>query len=309
MSGIKRNPSDRQSTMLTSATRGSRATANRETHLPSTAPTALSTDPGPRPAQLLDLPALTDTLPELEHKLVALAEVVSRGESIAVATGRSLTVTAAEHHSIPGASRLSQAEVAELQTCRIAIDISREVEARIRREVRLLTKKIHKCSEVLRGRLVSLQAKNPRSKHYRKTEFRGGRSAADGDIPASSRAGGPVSIGSQLSSVGTEKELIPRVHGHSGEDRRQGIQLKGTLNAVSTLEKNSADGDDGRISPGPSSPGHYESYETSTSGHKFAKHYLGDGERCESTGVSGENEEQYRGSGSSPESQKRQRVR
>ncbi|KAH7630567.1 hypothetical protein B0T09DRAFT_320309 [Sordaria sp. MPI-SDFR-AT-0083] len=113
----------------------------------------------------------------------------------------------------------------------------------------------------------------------------------------------------QHSSWTSQPLRTPSPNSSTNSYRRQGIQLKGTLNAVSTLEKNSADGDDGRISPGPSSPGHYESYETSTSGHKFAKHYLGDGERCESTGVSGENEEQYRGSGSSPESQKRQRVR
>lgn len=270
----------------------------------STAPTTLTTNPDPNPSQLLDLPTLTDTLPQLAHKLSALAAVISRGESIALATGRSSTVTVAEHHSIPGASTLSLAEVAELQTCRKAIDTSAEVQARVRSEVRRLTKEIHECSEVIRSRLVSLQAKNPKSKHYGK-EFKGPERAGGGrsesNIPA--RAGAPVSIGSQLSSSGTE--LIPKVHGRSRGDLLRGTHLEGVRNSVSTLEGNAANGEDVRLSPSPPQ-GHRSS---ATSGQPSPRHYLGDVEQSENRGVLGEKGEQLEGSESPPEPPKRQRVR
>ncbi|KAK3947938.1 hypothetical protein QBC32DRAFT_269889 [Pseudoneurospora amorphoporcata] len=314
MSGIKRNPSDGRSPILTAAT--SQRTANRETLRP-TAPTALGKNPDPNPnsspSQFLDLPTLTDTLPELNRKLTALAAVVSRGESVAVTE---------HHHSIPGASSssssssLSPAEVADLQTCRAVVDISREVRARIRREVRLLTKEIHECSEVIRGRLVSyqVQVRNPRpgsKKGYGKItdEFRDGEGGGLGGKIAETGFGGPFLIGSRLSSFGTE-ESIAKVHGRSREDRRRGIQLEDMLlNSMPTLEKNSANGDDDvRFSPSPAQ-GHDGSYEPSTSGQPPPKHHVGDRGQWESTGVSGKNEEQLKGSGPSPESQKRQRVR
>ncbi|KAK1775971.1 hypothetical protein QBC45DRAFT_472596 [Copromyces sp. CBS 386.78] len=320
--GLEKKPVRRTKPILTAAT-SQRTTANRET-VPPTAPTALGKNPDPNPnsspSQFLDLPTLADTLPELNRKLTALAAVVSRGESVAAVVSRGERVAVAEHHhSIPGASSsssLSPAEVADLQTCRAVVDISREVRARIRREVRLLTKEIHECSEVIRGRLVSyqVQVRNPRpgsKKGYGKItdEFRDRGGGGLGGNIAETGVGGPLSIGSRLSSFGTD-ESIPKVHGRSREDRRRGIQLEDMLlNSMPTLEKNSANGDDDvRFSPSPAQ-GHDGSYEPSTSGQPPPKHHVGDRGQWESTGVSGKNEEQLKGSGPSPESRKRQRVR
>lgn len=109
-------------------------------------------------------------------------------------------------------------------------------------------------------------------------------------------------------SFGAEEELVSRVHGRSREDRRRGIQLEGILDAVPTLEESSTNGDDDRLSPWPSAQGHDGFCETSTSGQPPPKHYLGDEEQCENTGVPGEHEDQHRESWSSPETQKRRRV-
>ena len=198
MSNTKKHLPDRQNTMATSTS--SYTTAKPKTLAPTssttvantpTAATTLKTTPTPTqdlnssPSPLLELPAHTDTLETMVIKMEALAAVVERGQSIAVATGRPLTVSAAEMHSIPGAAgRLSQAEVAELLACRAAIDISTEVHARTMREMRVMTKKYHEISERMRSRLRSLQAMNPKSKHFGKTPgfpSRGRRTDGGGD--------------------------------------------------------------------------------------------------------------------------------
>ncbi|EGO59258.1 hypothetical protein NEUTE1DRAFT_99434 [Neurospora tetrasperma FGSC 2508] len=264
MSNIKREPSDRKSTMSTPATSPTK-TSQRET-LTSTTPTAPTTDPDPNPSQLLDLPTLTDTFSQLVHKLSALASVVSQGGSIAIATG--CTATVAERNSIPGASSiLSLAEVAELQTIRRVIDTATEVHARFRREMRQLSKQHHKSSEMVRSRLVSLQAKNPRSKHHRR-KLRGGRMTggrADSKIAAGS-------IGSQLPNFGPD--LIPRKHRGSVGDLLRGTCFEGVQNSTSTLE--------GSVATPDSAQTHKSSVEGS---QQSAKHNFGDGEGREETVV------------------------
>ncbi|KAK3502846.1 hypothetical protein B0T13DRAFT_446138 [Neurospora crassa] len=244
MSYIKREASDRKGTISTPATSFTK-TSQRETEtLTSTTPTTPTTDPDPSPSQLLDLPTLTDTFSQVADKLSALASVVAQGGSIAVATGCT-AATVAERNSIPGASTtLSLAEVAELRTIRRVLDTATEVHARVRREMRQLSKQHHKSSEIVRGRLVSLQAKNPRSKHHRR-KFRGGRiisGRADSNIAAG--AGGL-----QLPNFGAD--LIPKKHRGSVEDLLRGTGLGGVQNSTSTPEGSVANGKDAEFSPDP----------------------------------------------------------
>ncbi|KAK3487915.1 uncharacterized protein B0T23DRAFT_323637, partial [Neurospora hispaniola] len=296
ISNIKREPSDRKSTMSTPATSPTK-TSQRET-LTSTAPTALTTNPDPNPSELLDLPTLTDTFSQVTLKLSALASVVAQGGSIAVATG--CTATVAERNSIPGASSiLSLAEVAELQTIRRVLDTATEVYTRVRREMRQLSKQHHKSSEIVRGRLVSLQAKNPRSKHHRR-KFRGGRMTggrADSNIAAGS-------IGSQLPNFGPD--LIPKNHRGSVGDLLRGTGLEGVQNSTSTLAGNLANGKDAGFLPDLA-----QTHKSSVGGsQQTPKHDFGDGEGREETVVLGGKEEQH-SVGSMPSSDSREcpRVR
>ncbi|EAA33315.1 hypothetical protein GE21DRAFT_5966 [Neurospora crassa] len=270
MSNIKRKPLDQKSTMSTPATSPAK-TSQRETLTSTTSTTPIApttnSDPNPNPPQLLDLPTLTDTFSQVADKLSALASVVAQGGSIAVATGCT-AATVAERNGIPGASTtLSLAEVAELRTIRRVLDTASEVHARVKREMRQLSKQHHVSSEIVRGRLVSLQAKNPRSKHHRR-KFRGGRiisGRADSNIAAG--AGG-----SQFPNFSAD--LIPKEHRRSVGDLLRGTCFEGVQNSTSTLERSVA------------TPDSAQTHKSSVKGgQQTPKHNFGDGEGREETVV------------------------
>ncbi|KAL0472138.1 hypothetical protein QR685DRAFT_521155 [Neurospora intermedia] len=285
MSYIKREPSDRKGTISTPATSFTKTSQRENETLTSTAPTTptaptTNPDPNPNPSQLLDLPTLTDTLSQVADKLSALASVVAQGGSIAVATGCT-AATVAERNSIPGASTtLSLAEVAELRTIRRVLDIATEVHARVRREMRQLSKQHHMASEMVRGRLVSLQAKNPRSRHYRR-KFKGGR-MTDGRAESTIAAGAG---GSQLPNFGPE--LIPKEHRRSVGDLLRGTGFGGVQNSTSMLAGNVANSKDVGSLHDPAQT-HKSSDE---GGQQTPKHNFGDEEGREETVVLEEKEE------------------